>query len=170
MIELEGVQHYSRVETAMALGMSESWVRHQEAKGAFEVKGICHTVRPGLTKRFYPVVEIQRLAERRAEDEERSILIPVQPILDEIVRRGGRRNLGGMGWVEWGAVSNSANTTPEEAARFQHLKSLLRSADDGLINLYAADEICCDYLGIHPASLYGPAWFTFSEEELEEAA
>jgi hypothetical protein len=33
------------------------------------------------------------------------------------------------------------------------------------VPLFTADRICCEVLGVHPAQVYGSAWFTFGDEE-----
>lgn len=89
---------------------------------------------------------------RRREVAPRGPRLPVEPLQDVIERAGG---LAGIG-----VVADGTDRCGARLARTYH-----RARKRGWIGLYDADEMCVQYLGLHPCMLWGGGWW----ETLEEA-
>lgn len=91
--------------------------------------------------------------------------VPLQPLSDYIARLGGPRNLPATG-VRFGHLADptcESDRTEEELTRVQWLEGQLAHARryGDMMSMYTADEICCDYLRVHPTAVYGDAWYDF---------
>lgn len=105
----------------------------------------------------------------------RGTWIPVGPIL---------RYLSVRGWTvadafphlpllpedrEAGAPSDPMDPQCDLAYK-RWLRLLIRAEKRGDIDLFMADEFCCDVLGVHPSAVYGTDWFDFGAAELAKTA
>jgi hypothetical protein len=85
--------------------------------------------------------------------------LPIEPILRQLRLMGGPF----VGLTVAGYRSGTK-------ARDRLDKALERAIDDGHLTLKAADQICCQVLGLHPVLVYGEIWWTtvFDAEEPTE--
>lgn len=101
--------------------------------------------------------------------------VPVEPILNAIAARGGIHNLPSMGVPlpdpdKPGELKMSRNAA-ERAALVRTRNRINEAKAAGSINYYVADAVCCEALRVHPAAVYGEAWYEFtSEDDLREEA
>ena len=101
------------------------------------------------------------------------IRVPAQPLLDYIDARGGIPAIAGLGVlrVEMSEAYDQPDQivldqTDEERKRYNALeRRLQRAAKDGYFSYFAADEIACDYLHVHPSTIYG-TWYEMAEDDL----
>lgn len=105
-----------------------------------------------------------------------TIRIPLAPLKAYIERVGGFAGVHGLGvprddYDEAGKVTHKIDRTFEEALRYKRLRNKISEATrQGWISLTQADEICCDFLHVHPAVVYGWDWFEFEPEDEEQGA
>lgn len=108
--------------------------------------------------------------------------IPAAPIVNEVRRRIDNLTLPGIGvWdAKPGALADDDprdsttvymfdRTTEEERFVLKLEQRMTRALKRGWIDMYQADEICCDVLGMHPVEIYGTEWFEYGIEKEEEA-
>ena len=103
--------------------------------------------------------------------------IPAGPVLAALDALGGTAGLAGTGVLEQALVPDIRRgkfygyLTQEVVLRTEQERQTLRRLEKridrarvrGWMSYYEVDEFCCDYLGVHPVSVYGPAWFGFQE-------
>lgn len=95
------------------------------------------------------------------------LTVPLAPLDEYITRLGGLSALPGTGvrykddYDRW-----QVERTREENLHYARArKALFNLRQQGSeANLYMVDAFVCTYLQVHPASVYGPSWFTFGEE------
>lgn len=100
--------------------------------------------------------------------------IPAAPLLAYIDERGGTANLNeilGLGVLERmpeGTLGkwHTRDLTRQEHATSEKVRRMLSHANTvGRIDLYTADALCCDMLGVHPMEIWGLDWFDFHPDE-----
>lgn len=97
--------------------------------------------------------------------------IPAQPLIDYITdHHGGPAGVPGTGVRGQGErdAKEVVHRNRDEELRLRRLEdALLRGRARGVVNLFDADRLCCDELGVHPAVVWGGNWYDFGAETTE---